>query len=281
MPYQLSRFQYGVPATFTFQPNATPHRELTQEQALDYRAQAAIHGEHTDTLRSYSERLTYRFRYYRFFFPPPLYLALPFLLLYQRRRVVAFTIAAIVIFALGTNIYPYFYPHYIAALSCLFLLTSVMALESLSKLPSRFAYAGLLAAVFLIILSVAQFLFWYSLHFIDSRAADGALDLETADYINGGDPEGRIAVNRQLDHSPGNQLVFVRYSPDHGFHEWIHNGASIDSERIVWALDRGDDNRNLIGYFRDRKVWLLEPDASPPRLVAYTPRPSAVFEDVK
>ena len=29
LPYQVSRYQYGVPATFTVQPNPTPHRPLT------------------------------------------------------------------------------------------------------------------------------------------------------------------------------------------------------------------------------------------------------------
>ena len=44
MPYMLSRYQYGVPATMTLQPNAVPHRPMTAEQELDYKAQAAIHG---------------------------------------------------------------------------------------------------------------------------------------------------------------------------------------------------------------------------------------------
>jgi hypothetical protein len=33
LPYELSRYQYGVPTTFTFQPNPEPHRTLTQEQS--------------------------------------------------------------------------------------------------------------------------------------------------------------------------------------------------------------------------------------------------------
>ena len=44
MPYALSQYQYGVPTTFTMQPAPLPHRELTQQQRLDYDAQAAVHG---------------------------------------------------------------------------------------------------------------------------------------------------------------------------------------------------------------------------------------------
>ena len=49
LPYQLSRYQYGVPTTFTFQPNPVPHRPLSVEQQVDYEAQVAVHGKDTDT----------------------------------------------------------------------------------------------------------------------------------------------------------------------------------------------------------------------------------------
>ncbi len=32
LPYMLSQYQYGVPASFTFQPNPVPHRDLTPQQ---------------------------------------------------------------------------------------------------------------------------------------------------------------------------------------------------------------------------------------------------------
>ncbi len=43
LPYSVSQFEYGVPATFVFQANAEPHRDLTREQDLDYHAQRAVH----------------------------------------------------------------------------------------------------------------------------------------------------------------------------------------------------------------------------------------------
>src|SRR5579871_4769674 len=76
IPNALSRYQYGVPAAFTFQPNPIPHRELTPQQELDYKVQSAVHGESTDTIASYLDRLASRVRFYRFFFLAPLYLAL-------------------------------------------------------------------------------------------------------------------------------------------------------------------------------------------------------------
>jgi hypothetical protein len=272
LPYALSRYQYGVPATFTVQPNPTPHRSLTAEQQLDYQAQSIIHGDGTDTLGSYFERWAGRIRFYRFFFLAPLYLALPFFLPALRQFRFAWVLGTIAIFSLGTNFYPYFYPHYIAALTCLMLLVSVTAL------------ARLRAAPLVLSLCAAQFLFWYGIHALAGENVFLAVGrYETWDFINYGDPEGRIAVNRQLDAAPGKQLVFVRYGPQHAFHEWIHNDADIGSARVVWAGDLGAiENDKLRKYYPERTAWLAEPDAIPPRVIPYpyiaAPGPHGLFE---
>jgi hypothetical protein len=52
--------------------------------------------------------------------------------------------------------------------------------------------------------------------------------------------------------------------------EWIENAANIDASPIVWAYEMGPaQDRPLIEYYRDRQVWLLEPDQSPPKLTPY------------
>ena len=117
LPYSLSRYQYGVPTTFTVQPNPVPHRSLTHEQSIDYQAQRLVHGEGTDTVRSYFDRLISRLRFYRFFFFAPLYLVLPFFLVSIREFRFLWVLLSVIVFALGTNFYPYFQPHYIAALT--------------------------------------------------------------------------------------------------------------------------------------------------------------------
>jgi hypothetical protein len=273
LPYQLSRYQYGIPATFTVQPNPIPHRDLTGEQELDYQAQCIIHGDSTDTLRSYFERWLERVRFYRFFFSVPLYIALPAFFWALRERRYWWVAMTLAVFSFGTNFYPYFYPHYIAAATCLLVLVSVVALERLS----RWKPAGAAVAVLLLLLCGAQFLFWYGLHAFAPESVLFAVGrYETWDFINYGDADGRIAIDRQLAQAPGKQLVFVRYSPQHAFHEWVHNDADIDRARVVWAGDLGpDDNERLRRYYPDRTAWLVEPDARPPLLTPYEMPPEA------
>jgi hypothetical protein len=263
-PYRLSQYQYGVPTTFTLQPLPTPHRPLTREQQLDYDQQSAVHGSGTDTFAAYWQRWASRIHFYRFFFLPPLYLAIPLFLLCLREFRYACVLAAILLFSLGTNFYPYFYSHYIAAITCLFILISVAGLERLNAWNE-------LAARILLFLCAAHFLFWYGVHFSrDEQLYAAMTPFETSDTINHGDPQGRIAIRRQLDAVPGRQLVFVRYGPQHRFQEWVHNAADIDGARIVWARDLGpEENQKLLRYYRDRTAWLLEPDAHPPLLHPY------------
>jgi hypothetical protein len=267
LPYMLSRYQYGVPTTFTFQPNPVPHVALTPEQDLDYRAQSIVHGQATDTPANYLARLGERLHFYRFFFCPPLIVALPAFLaaIGMRRRRLLWVAGAILLFALADNFYPYFYPHYIAALTCVFVLASVTALEFLSRWQ-----AGRAAARLAVFLAVAHFLFWYAMLCGNQTMLLAAGRFDTADFINYGDPEGRIRIDDQLASLAGRHLVFVRYGPQHMFHEWIHNAADIDAADVVWAADLGDtENQKLVEYYPTRRVWLVEPDARPPQIAPY------------
>jgi hypothetical protein len=269
LPYAASRYQYGVPTTFTFQENAQPHRELTQAQQLYYEGQAYVHNAASST--PYLERLGSRAGFYRFFYLAPLWLALPWFVPLMRQYRYAWIVLTILLFALGTNVYPYFFTQYIAALTCLFVLVAVLALERMNPMAARW----------LVILCGAHFLFWYFIHAqSDPQILRAMTPYETADSINFGDPEGRGAINRRLEQAPGRQLVFVRYFSTHTYHEWIHNAADIDNARVIWALDSAGANDALKRRYPDRTVWLMEPDAIPPRLVPY-PKTHGIFEDVQ
>jgi hypothetical protein len=72
----------------------------------------------------------------------------------------------------------------------------------------------------------------------------------------------RQAVQDQLEKTPGNHLVLVRYSPDHEpGDEWVYNGADIDGSRVIWAREMNPaDNENLMRHYKDRDVYLVQPD---------------------
>jgi hypothetical protein len=279
LPYMLSRYQYGVPTTFTIQPNPVPHRELTAQQQLEYKMQASFHGNAAESITRFLGRLEYRVRFYRFFFFAPLYLALAAFLVALREWRFTWAALCLLIFALGANFYPFFFPHYIAAVTCLFVLASVTGLERLSRLTIRSLPAGREAALLILLLCVAHFLFWYGLHLFDQQPFSMALrQYETWDAINHGDPAGRTDIQRALAEAPGKQLVFVRYWPQHIFQqEWVYNAADVDGARVVWARDLGaDENDKLLHYYPDRTPWLLDPDARPPKLSRY--QPAAVID---
>jgi hypothetical protein len=83
----------------------------------------------------------------------------------------------------------------------------------------------------------------------------------------------RAELVQKLDRLPGRHLVLVRYSHQHNVHqECVYNAADIDQARIVWAREiPGQDLHPLLSYFKDRKIWELETDQSPPKLRAYPP----------
>ena len=81
----------------------------------------------------------------------------------------------------------------------------------------------------------------------------------------------RAHILAELEREPGRHLVIVRYKPNHNVHEeWVYNRADIDGTKVVWARDMGTkQNQELTKYFKDRHVWLIEPDETPPKLSLY------------
>ncbi len=209
LPYMASRARYGIPTTFTFQPVPVPEASLTVEQKIDYDAQTAIHGSAPESFAAWLERFARRAAFYRFVFLAPLYLVLPLYLLSLRERRHLWLAAALLLLAGGTTFYVYFYPHYIAAATCLFVLIAVRGLETLSGFTIRGKPVGREAAQILLTLCAAHFVLWYGIYGWGNPAVLSALsDFDRQYAIPAGDPDGRLAIDAKLRDTPGANLVF-------------------------------------------------------------------------
>ena len=72
----------------------------------------------------------------------------------------------------------------------------------------------------------------------------------------------RADLLHELESTPGEHVVLVRYGPDHSVHEeWVFNSADIDASKVIWARDLpGEVNDQLLRYYPDRTIWLATPD---------------------
>jgi hypothetical protein len=77
----------------------------------------------------------------------------------------------------------------------------------------------------------------------------------------------RARIASEMNARGGRHLIIVRYGPGHNRNwEWVYNEADIDHASIVWARDMGSSrNQELIDYFKDRQVWLVNADEKPPK----------------
>jgi len=86
--------------------------------------------------------------------------------------------------------------------------------------------------------------------------------------------EARAQVENHLETLPGKQLALVRYSPTHfAANEWVYNAPDISNSKVIWAREMdAANNLDLMRYYKDRQVWLVEPDKSSADLSIYPPQ---------
>jgi hypothetical protein len=96
-------------------------------------------------------------------------------------------------------------------------------------------------------------------------------------FVNDMTEPFRKPIEQQLDAMPGEHLVLVRYSKDHNSgEEYVYNHADIDHAKTVWAREiPGMDLGPLLGYFRNRDVWVYEPDVDDESVSPYSRQSTA------
>ena len=182
-------------------------------------------------------------------------------------RRIRFLLAAGAIYAAGLSMNAWLFPHYFAPFACAVYVIFLQCARHLRAWrpegqPRGLAVVRAIPVLCLVLAAVRLFA--------------GPLGVHITRWPTmwyGTEPMGlaRAEVLRNLERRPGAQLAIVRYAANHEpFDDWVYNAADIDHSRVVWARQMGPvEDRELVRYFADRVVWLVEPDAVPPRVSPY------------
>lgn len=264
MPHVLNTRTYHTMPLFLWQ-HAKPERTYHNQQFEDFYNGWEREDYHTTwkDIFGVSAEKTARLGV-EMFWPGALFLlpALPFALRDRRMRLLAITLAVCLI---GVFAVIWSAPHYAAPITCILYALLAQSVRHLRLMQWKSRPVGVaLSRVLLLIL-----VFETGVN-VGRRACDPMW------WTCTGDPS-RVYVQEQLDQMPGKHLLMVRYSDDHNIHdEWVYNGADIDGSKVVWARELDpEQNTKLFAYFKDRDVWLVEPDIDNTEIKPYAPPPDS------
>ena len=261
MTYQVNRGTYATAPYFLWQsPRPEPKyhdvvmRDFYRWELRQFEQNRTIRGAFSRTF----DKLT---SIWKFYFGPLLtipLLALPWILRDRRMR---FPLILGAVFLAGLAVQTWTMPHYVAPATGLIYIVLIQCLRHMRFFEWHGRPIGLALLRVIPLIAIAMVVLRVS-------AAASHVQIEPAW------PRGnldRAALMHELQHSPGEHLVIVRYGPRHDVDwEWVYNDADIDHAKVVWARDMGNQkNQELLRYFAGRKVWLLNGDDSPPKLSRY------------
>jgi hypothetical protein len=187
-------------------------------------------------------------------------------------RRIRFLLICVLVLAAGQLIEVFLLPHYLAPFTAAFYAIGLQAMRHLRLWSSGGNPVGktlVRLTVSLCVLLVGMRLLAdpLSLRFAEWPGTDWM------HYWSGPGEFGveRAAIEAELERQPGRHLVIIRYSPSHEpLNEWTYNAANIDDSKVVWAREMGEtENLELIHYYRDRSIWLVQPDTNPVKVSAY------------
>lgn len=269
MPYQIERATYGVAPYMLWQkvrPEPVYHNAVMRKMYA---------GEEVEGYKVFDSFIGFLLKLYvawGFFLGPALTLPLLMLIFtlpknFAMRDIDSSTFQLIFVFAIAAVAWAtetFYNPHYSAPATGLILLLVLLAARQLRN----WGRSGLFLARAIPLICLAS---------VAVRATAEPLHISMSEfyefswYQKAPPSFGRSAIEKQLLQLPGNQLVIVRYKPDHEpFTEWVYNQADIDGAKVIWARELDtNENQRLLAFYKDRQSWLLEPDENPLRLTKY------------
>jgi hypothetical protein len=187
-------------------------------------------------------------------------------------RRIRFLVVCVAVLAAGMLFGTFLIPHYLAPFTAAFYAIGLQAMRHLrlwnpDGRPAGKALVRILVTVCLVLGGIRlcaeplhlRLAAWPSSQWSSTWHGPGRLGL------------ARANVQAKLEELPGKQLAIVRYSPNHSsLDEWVYNAADIDGSKVVWAREMdAAGNLELIHYYKDRAVWLVQPDTDPATVSPY------------
>ena len=260
MPHALRTHTYHSSALFLWEESRPPLHYTNQQFEDFYNGWERENYRHTwnDVWRVSKEKISRGA--HTFFWWGAVLLApgMPFVLRDKKMRLL---LATIFIGALGVFAVIWSFAHYAAPFTCVIVALLVQSIRHLRTVTVANWPLGRWLSRAAMLLLVIETISYPARHQCDPLA-----------WTCQGDPS-RAAIQNHLSHEPGKHLIIVRYEPDHNIHdEWVYNGADIDAAKVLWARELDEpQNAKLLAYFKDRNVWLVEPDTDNTELIPYSP----------
>ncbi|HWY22007.1 MAG TPA: hypothetical protein VNX26_12355 [Candidatus Acidoferrum sp.] len=261
MPQQVNRETYAIAQYFYWQ-KAFPAHEYHHKVIRDFYTGLELEGfEHAHTPLGFISQTSTKIAMTWVFYFSPL-LTMPFFWLpwaIRDRAVRPLLIVGAVAFT-GSVLVVFFNMHYVSPMVCAMIALLVQCMRHMRL----YRWDGRPIGLFLVraIVVMCVLLVPVQVRILASVPQPGT---EAAIGPN------RAAIESQLSALPGPQLVLVQYGPSHdALMEWVYNGADPDHAKVVWARDMGaEKNKEFLNYYSNRRVWLLEADEAPARVVPY------------
>lgn len=262
-PYAVNQATYGWPMTLPwFKPPAVELRHVELRRYYEYERE--VHDRNASLIGTLKHSTMKAQEMWRFYFGPALSIALvmlPQVWRIGRLRMLLVTAALTILASLietGSS------PHYAAAATGCFVALLAMCFRRLCTRRHGVQLTIAAPAIMLLVLGVRIGLDKLHLPFTQE------VNFQSWCCVKPGN-ENKPRILAALERIEGQHLVLVKPKTDSAnLFQWIYNDADIDAARVVWARDMGSaENDTLLRYFHDRKVWQLDPNVEPARLIPY------------
>jgi hypothetical protein len=273
LPYTVDRAQYGVAPYFVWQSQRPKPlyrhevmRKFYEQQEFDgFQKIHNISGFVPQTLLKAAGGILF---YAGIIFLVPL-IMLGRVLLDRRIR---FLVLCVLVLMVGQLVEIFLFPHYLAPFTAAFYAIGLQAMRHLRWWTPGNQHVGMVLVrltVTLCVVLAGLRLCAEPLHLtLPVWPGAWASEWYGSDRRSG---TARAQIQSRLEQMPGRQLVIVRYPLDHNpLDEWVYNAADIDNSKVIWARETDEaENLELIHYYKDRTVWLVQPDTKPASVSLY------------